>query len=44
VNAIQFALQNNVALSIEIGSSGAVQIAMIQVPVLVLFSSALSLL
>jgi len=39
VNAIQFSLQDNVALSIEIGNSGAVQIALIQIPVLVLFSA-----
>jgi Ca2+/H+ antiporter len=38
VNAVQFALQNNVALSVEIGSSGAIQIALIQMPVLVLMS------
>lgn len=39
VNAIGFALQNNVALSIEIGSSGSVQIALLQVPILVFFSA-----
>jgi Ca2+/H+ antiporter len=38
VNAVQFALHNNVALSIEIGSSGAIQIAMIQMPLLVVVS------
>lgn len=39
VNAIGFALQNNVALSIEIGSSGSIQTALIQVPILVFFSA-----
>ncbi|KAJ5067012.1 cation/h exchanger protein [Anaeramoeba ignava] len=39
VNAIQFALQKNIPLSIEIGSSAAVQIALIQIPVLVLFTA-----
>jgi len=39
VNAIQFALHNNVALSIEIGATSAVQIALIMVPVLVGFSA-----
>lgn len=38
VNGIQFALQNNMSLSIEVGSSLAVQVCMIQMPVLVLFS------
>jgi Ca2+:H+ antiporter len=39
VNAVQFALQNNVAMSVEIGSSAAIQIAMIQIPALVVFSA-----
>ncbi|XP_064417273.1 cation/H+ exchanger protein 1 isoform X2 [Latimeria chalumnae] len=38
VNGIQFALQNNLSLSIEVGSSIAVQVCMLQIPVLVLFS------
>ena len=38
VNGIQFALQNNVALSIEIGSSIAVQVCLLQMPVLVFVS------
>ncbi|KAL6047436.1 Low affinity vacuolar monovalent cation/H(+) antiporter [Balamuthia mandrillaris] len=38
VNAIGFALKNNVALSLEIGATSAVQIALIMVPVLVGFS------
>lgn len=36
VNGIQFALQNNVNLGIEIGSSTAIQVALVQVPMLVL--------
>jgi calcium/proton exchanger cax len=35
VNGIQFALQNNIALSIEVGSSIAVQVCLLQIPVLV---------
>ncbi|GCB61395.1 hypothetical protein scyTo_0014326 [Scyliorhinus torazame] len=38
VNGIQFALQNNISLSLEVGSSIAVQVCMLQIPVLVLFS------
>eukprot|EP00040_Diaphanoeca_grandis_P040161 m.261439 g.261439 ORF g.261439 m.261439 type:complete len:809 (+) comp42159_c0_seq1:124-2550(+) len=38
VNGIQFARQNNIALSIEIGSSIAVQVCMLQMPVLVFMS------
>eukprot|EP00051_Salpingoeca_urceolata_P017462 m.237849 g.237849 ORF g.237849 m.237849 type:complete len:857 (+) comp18961_c1_seq1:198-2768(+) len=38
VNGIQFARQNNIALSIEVGSSIAVQVCLIQMPVLVLLS------
>ncbi len=38
VNAVQFSLQGNFALSLEIGSSAAVQIALIQIPVLLIFS------
>ncbi|XP_077120540.1 uncharacterized protein LOC143775827 isoform X2 [Ranitomeya variabilis] len=38
VNGIQFALLNNLSLSIEIGSCIAVQVCMLQMPILVLFS------
>ncbi|XP_078533711.1 uncharacterized protein LOC144819850 [Lissotriton helveticus] len=38
VNGLQFALQNNLSLSIEIGSCIAVQVCMLQIPILVLFS------
>ncbi|XP_038607913.1 low affinity vacuolar monovalent cation/H(+) antiporter-like [Tachyglossus aculeatus] len=38
VNGIQFALQNNLSLSIEIGNCIAVQVCMLQIPILVLFS------
>ncbi|XP_040451783.1 low affinity vacuolar monovalent cation/H(+) antiporter-like [Falco naumanni] len=38
VNGIQFALQNNLSLSIEIGNCIAVQVCMLQIPVLVLFT------
>ncbi|XP_067915522.1 cation/H+ exchanger protein 1 isoform X2 [Heterodontus francisci] len=38
VNGIQFALQNNISLSLEVGSSIAVQVCMLQIPILVLFS------
>eukprot|EP01087_Luapelamoeba_hula_P004218 TRINITY_DN1415_c0_g1_i1.p1 TRINITY_DN1415_c0_g1~~TRINITY_DN1415_c0_g1_i1.p1 ORF type:complete len:814 (+),score=122.03 TRINITY_DN1415_c0_g1_i1:218-2659(+) len=39
VNAIGFALHNNVALSLEIGATSAVQISLIMTPVLVVFSA-----
>ncbi|XP_078275671.1 cation/H+ exchanger protein 1 isoform X1 [Rhinoraja longicauda] len=39
VNGIQFALQNNISLSLEVGSSIAVQVCMLQIPILVLFSA-----
>lgn len=39
VNGIQFARQNNIALSIEIGSSIAVQVCMLQIPVLVMINA-----
>uniref|UniRef100_A0A8C5WLM8 Sodium/calcium exchanger membrane region domain-containing protein n=1 Tax=Leptobrachium leishanense TaxID=445787 RepID=A0A8C5WLM8_9ANUR len=39
VNGIQFALLNNLSLSIEIGSCIAVQVCMLQIPILVLFSA-----
>ncbi|XP_042191323.1 cation/H+ exchanger protein 1 isoform X3 [Callorhinchus milii] len=38
VNGIQFALQNNISLSLEVGSSIAVQVCMLQIPILVLFN------
>ncbi|KAK2883068.1 hypothetical protein Q8A73_022001 [Channa argus] len=37
VNGIQFALQNNISLSLEVGSCIAVQVCMIQIPLLILF-------
>ncbi|XP_064359725.1 uncharacterized protein LOC112994261 [Dromaius novaehollandiae] len=38
VNDIQFALQNNLSLSIEIGNCIAVQVCMLQIPILVRFT------
>ncbi|NWI58466.1 VNX1 protein, partial [Calyptomena viridis] len=38
VNGIQFALQNNLSLSIEIGNCIAVQVCTLQIPILVLFT------
>ena len=38
VNGIKFALEDNIALSIEIGSSIAVQVCLLQVPILVFVS------
>lgn len=38
VNGIQFALQNNVNLGIEIGTSTSIQVCMLQVPVLILIN------
>ncbi|KAA0724435.1 hypothetical protein E1301_Tti003703 [Triplophysa tibetana] len=38
VNGIQFALQNNISLSFEVGRCIAVQVCMIQIPLLVLFN------
>lgn len=38
VNGVQFALQNKISLSLEVGSCIAVQVCMIQIPVLVLFN------
>ena len=38
MNAISFAMYGNVALSLEIGSAYVVQVALIQMPLLVLFS------
>eukprot|EP00912_Choanoflagellata_sp_UC4_P001038 UC4_evm6s639 len=42
VNGIQFALQNNISLSIEIGNSIAVQVCMIQIPCIVLYSDCIA--
>ncbi|XP_035826818.1 low affinity vacuolar monovalent cation/H(+) antiporter-like [Aplysia californica] len=36
VNGIQFSLQNNVNLAIEIGSAAAIQVCMVQLPIIVL--------
>uniref|UniRef100_A0A8C5HFH5 Putative cation exchanger C521.04c n=1 Tax=Gouania willdenowi TaxID=441366 RepID=A0A8C5HFH5_GOUWI len=38
-NGIQFALQNNISLSFEVGSCIAVQVCMIQIPLLILFNA-----
>jgi Ca2+:H+ antiporter len=42
VNAISFALHNQIALSLEIGTSSAVQISLIMMPILVAFSAAVN--
>ncbi|KAL7885529.1 hypothetical protein AOLI_G00058240 [Acnodon oligacanthus] len=39
VNGIQFALQNNISLSLEVGSCIAVQVCMIQIPILIVFNA-----
>ncbi|CAL8242526.1 unnamed protein product [Merluccius merluccius] len=39
VNGVQFALQNNISLSLEVGSCIAVQVCMIQIPLLILFNA-----
>ncbi|XP_034444234.1 low affinity vacuolar monovalent cation/H(+) antiporter-like isoform X1 [Hippoglossus hippoglossus] len=39
VNGIQFALQNNISLSLEVGSCIAVQVCMLQIPILVFFNA-----
>ncbi|RVE71998.1 hypothetical protein OJAV_G00057320 [Oryzias javanicus] len=39
VNGIQFALQNNISLSLEVGSCIAVQVCMLQIPILVVFNA-----
>jgi len=39
VNAILFAIHNNFSMSLEIANSAAVQVSLIQVPVLILFSA-----
>lgn len=41
VNAIKFALNNQISLSLEIGSSAAVQTALIQIPVLIFLGAIL---
>ncbi|XP_058622982.1 uncharacterized protein cax2 isoform X2 [Onychostoma macrolepis] len=38
INGVQFALQNTISLSFEVGSCIAVQVCMIQIPILVLFN------
>ncbi|XP_064877509.1 cation/H+ exchanger protein 1 isoform X1 [Oncorhynchus nerka] len=38
-NGIQFALQNNISLSLEVGNCIAVQVCMIQIPLLILFNT-----
>jgi Ca2+:H+ antiporter len=38
-NAISFAMNGNIALSMEIGSAYALQVCLLQIPVLVLFSA-----
>jgi Ca2+:H+ antiporter len=40
VNAIKFALVNQISLSVEIGSASAIQISLIQIPFLVIISAA----
>jgi len=42
LNAVQFALHNNMPLAIEIGASSAIQITLFQMPVLVLISAVLN--
>ncbi|KAJ1732403.1 hypothetical protein LPJ72_003438 [Coemansia sp. Benny D160-2] len=39
LNAIAFAIQNNIALSIEISNAYTVQVVLLQIPILVLFSA-----
>ncbi|XP_076861451.1 cation/H+ exchanger protein 1 [Brachyhypopomus gauderio] len=39
VNGIQFALQNNISLSLEVGNCLAVQVCMLQIPLLILFNA-----
>uniref|UniRef100_A0AAY4CVG4 Uncharacterized protein n=1 Tax=Denticeps clupeoides TaxID=299321 RepID=A0AAY4CVG4_9TELE len=39
INGIQFALQNNMSLSLEVGSCIAVQVCMLQIPLLILFNA-----
>lgn len=42
INAIKFALEDNITLSIEVGSAYAVQTALIQIPALVFFSAGIN--
>jgi Ca2+:H+ antiporter len=42
VNAIKFAIHNQISLSLEIGSAGAIQAALIQVPLLVVLGATLN--
>uniref|UniRef100_A0A3B4DKQ5 Cation/H+ exchanger protein 1 n=2 Tax=Pygocentrus nattereri TaxID=42514 RepID=A0A3B4DKQ5_PYGNA len=39
MNGIQFALQNNISLSLEVGNCIAVQVCMLQIPLLILFNA-----
>ncbi|KAJ0015550.1 hypothetical protein NQD34_009170 [Periophthalmus magnuspinnatus] len=39
VNGVQFAVQNNISLSLEVGSCITVQVCMIQIPLLILFNA-----
>ncbi|KAI5105442.1 putative cation exchanger C521.04c isoform X1 [Silurus meridionalis] len=39
ITGIQFALQNNISLSLEVGRCIAVQVCMIQIPILILFNA-----
>jgi Ca2+:H+ antiporter len=39
LNAVNFGLKNNIALSLEIGAAGTIQTALIQIPGLVFFSA-----
>ncbi|KAF4079845.1 hypothetical protein AMELA_G00182990 [Ameiurus melas] len=39
VNGIQFALQNNISLSLEVGNCIAVQVCMLQIPLLIFFNA-----
>lgn len=42
VNAIKFAIHNQISLSLEIGSAGAIQQALIQVPLIVVLGATLN--
>lgn len=42
VNAVKFATHNQIALSLEIGSAGAIQASLIQVPLLVILGATLT--
>jgi len=42
INAINFALKDNIALSVEIGAAATIQTALIQIPALVFFSAILN--